>query len=119
MAGMMRRSLLSICLLIFGFGTTGCELGRTMFQMDSNSGMPNFSFDLIPRKSKKKSIREIAHKEDVKAEVIPTIEPKQKRSVFGWTKKSKEEKSIPLALPEYNRSADKTDEWTEVPVEDF
>jgi hypothetical protein len=39
-------ALLALCTLC------GCEIGNTMFQMDSNSGRPFFGVDLLPARKK-------------------------------------------------------------------
>lgn len=39
------------CLGICLCSLTGCQVGRTWFQMDSNSPMPFFGFDLLPRRT--------------------------------------------------------------------
>jgi hypothetical protein len=49
---MSRRIGWMICGLLLAGICQGCELGRTMFQMDSNSPTPQMSFDLIPQKKK-------------------------------------------------------------------
>ncbi|MEW4488097.1 hypothetical protein AB1L42_08445 [Thalassoglobus sp. JC818] len=47
----MKRSL-SICLIAWGaMFLSGCTVGNTWFQMNSNSPMPFFGFDLLPRRS--------------------------------------------------------------------
>jgi len=46
----MRR----VCLLLLittSIFASGCEVGRQWFQMDSNSGMPRFGIDLLPRRT--------------------------------------------------------------------
>lgn len=42
-----RLCLLATCLVPL----TGCQVGRTWFQMDSNAPMPFFGFDLLPRRT--------------------------------------------------------------------
>ncbi|TWT58654.1 hypothetical protein KOR42_20360 [Thalassoglobus neptunius] len=47
----MKRSR-SICLIALGsMFLSGCTVGHTWFQMNSNSPMPFFGFDLLPRRS--------------------------------------------------------------------
>src|SRR4051812_36026495 len=38
--------------IILTTALSGCEIGRTMFQMDSNSGRPFFGVDLLPARKK-------------------------------------------------------------------
>lgn len=40
-----------VCLLVSACGLSGCEVGRSHFQMNSNSPSPFFGIDLIPRRS--------------------------------------------------------------------
>lgn len=42
-------------LAVLMLACSGCEIGRTMFQMDSDSPVPRFSFDLLPSKKKDSS----------------------------------------------------------------
>lgn len=101
---------------------SGCEIGRTMFQMNSDAPMPQFGIDLLPRKKKESSLRSISQKEDTKAEIITAKDEPKKRTVFGWPKQKKEIKPIPLNLPQYKfaeRDSDSSDDWNDVPVEDF
>lgn len=40
-----------VCLLVSACGMSGCEIGRSHFQMNSNSPSPFFGIDLMPRRS--------------------------------------------------------------------
>jgi len=44
------RPRLAAAFLLLSLLTSGCAVDRKFFQMDSNSGIPFFGFDLIPRK---------------------------------------------------------------------
>ncbi len=44
------RPRLAAAFLLLSLLTSGCAVDRKFFQMDSNSGIPFFGIDLIPRK---------------------------------------------------------------------
>ena len=44
------RPRLATTLLLLSLIASGCAVDRKFFQMDSNSGVPFFGIDLIPRK---------------------------------------------------------------------
>lgn len=54
--------------LLFG---SGCEIGRTMFQMDSNSGSPFLGVDLLPSR---KTTAAPKKKSEPNAEIVPVAE---------------------------------------------
>lgn len=47
----IRKAAPWVCLLVSACGLSGCELGRSHFQMNSNSPSPFFGIDLMPRRS--------------------------------------------------------------------
>ncbi|MGE0375450.1 MAG: hypothetical protein AB7I48_16400 [Planctomycetaceae bacterium] len=49
----IRQALLLTLMVSLGFGCSGCQVGRTFFQMDSNSPVPFFGMDLLPQRNKK------------------------------------------------------------------
>lgn len=44
------RRFCALLLVATAIMTSGCEIGRQWFQIDSNSGTPRFGIDLLPRR---------------------------------------------------------------------
>ena len=51
---------------------SGCELGRSTFQMNSNSPMPFFGFDLLPRRKTTSIVSPQAGQQVASAESVPS-----------------------------------------------
>lgn len=88
---------------------SGCELGRSTFQMNSNSPMPFFGFDLVPRRKTTSIISPQAGQQVASAEAVPsgieTASDTPSRSRF-WYRNSqpanRQQSSIVLPLSKLN-----------------
>ena len=96
-------------LIVWGcLGSAGCQIDRSYFQMDSNSPVPFFGFDLIPRKmsavdSPEGSVRLASHTEQ-KAHRPSDDDVDSPRRI------------IPLELPRLTPFLDQRDESVQFPV---
>jgi hypothetical protein len=85
---------------------SGCEVGRTMFQMDSNSGSPFMGIDLLPARKTSASQREKPESQSVvsNTESTPAIRTAEQAPVTRSepslleSLKLKRPDRIPLAL---------------------
>ena len=89
-----RCALLTMTLLA-GLCLPGCQSGRQWFQMDSNSGMPQFGFDLMPRRTTQLTL---PHADDLpptesqfNGTARPTVQPVSNQIQPGrtWSKELK------------------------------
>lgn len=49
---MIRSEWLLSLILLASMGLSGCQIGRTFFQMDSNSSAPFMGLDLLPKRDR-------------------------------------------------------------------
>lgn len=79
---MTRRLLLSALSLGMLCSLTGCEFGRSFFQMSSDSPMPMFSFNLMPKRKARPSVTEISFEGGQSEVPIVTYQRKTKFSAI-------------------------------------
>lgn len=61
--------LLRVMLLLLLLATSGCEVGRSWFSMSSDSSMPWFGVDLMPRRRTSQVFPRPDHEQDATREV--------------------------------------------------
>ena len=129
-----RGTLLLALLLLMSVSQSGCQVGRTFFQMDSDSPAPFFGMDLLSKRRETSPIKEVSRfqddvvsmsasaarnnastaEEEEQANARPSSGLSQKwMQLLGGTPK---EKSLPLPA---TASADFDSRESDVPVEAF
>ena len=73
----LRPSHFLTLLLLMSMSTSGCQVGRTFFQMDSNSPSPFMGVDLLPNLSKKSPTEGVSRFQNEIVTDAPTEAPAQ------------------------------------------
>ncbi|MFG0336071.1 MAG: hypothetical protein ACF8TS_22155 [Maioricimonas sp. JB049] len=117
-----RAAGLLLCLTILLWGT-GCQVGRTYFQMDSNSSGPFFGFDLLslPRSA---SVDQAGAEGRTVSLEEPEVKKASERHWPIWPRRARSEEIQPvqhIPVPRTDRRALARDQAVsvEMPAEEF
>ncbi len=116
-----RQWLLAITLLV-SMGMSGCQVGRTFFQMDSNTPVPFMGVDLLPKRDRSSPTEGVSRFQDeqlvsstvaVPAATLKDETPSRLTRLLGRSPQPQ-----PLALPNTNSKGSRAIS-TDAPVEAF